>query len=90
MSETKDDDEYSEKALQALREMIFHKLRLWDAASRLEEELGVEVETGDRLSELIAAGFSDADEALRLSRTEASEYVGALLGLDDDSMGDEP
>lgn len=70
-SETK--REFSPEAQAAFRQMLYHKLAMWDASSDLENLLGCEVDTG--MLDSLASEFGPADDALGLPDPELLETM---------------
>ncbi len=56
--------EFSIEAQQAFRQMLYHKLAMWDASNDLEKLLPCEVDTCQL--DNIAASFDAADEVLAM------------------------
>jgi hypothetical protein len=60
--------EFSAQAQQAFRQMLYHKVAMWDASNDLEKLLPCEVDTGQM--DNIAANIGPADEVLSMSDDE--------------------
>lgn len=61
----------TEEAIQALRQVIFHKLKMWDASLKAEEALGVDIDTST--PDGFAASINEAEDALSLSEQDLTE-----------------
>jgi hypothetical protein len=57
--------EFSAEAQQAFRQMLYHKVAMWDASGDLESLLSCEVDTGQL--DYLATNFGPADEVLAMS-----------------------
>ncbi len=65
--------EFSAEARQAFRQMLYHKVAMWDASGDLESALTCEVDTGQL--DYLAADFGPADEVLAMSDEELLERM---------------
>jgi hypothetical protein len=65
--------EFSVQAQQAFRQMLYHKVAMWDASGDLESALKCEVDTGQL--DYLAADFGPADEVLAMSDDDILERM---------------
>jgi|688.fasta_scaffold564071_2 hypothetical protein len=70
---------FSAEAQRAFRQMLYHKVAMWDAGGDLEKLLTCEVDTGQL--DYLASGFGPADELLAMDDE-------ALLEIMQDWMSD--
>jgi hypothetical protein len=57
----------TEKALNHLRQALWHRLKVWDEASAAEKELGVEIRVSRDDVDRFCAGVAGAETVLTLS-----------------------
>jgi hypothetical protein len=57
----------------AFRQMLYHKVAMWDAASDLEDAINGEVDTGQL--DYLASSFGPAAEVLRMPEALLLEYM---------------
>jgi len=65
--------EFSLEAQKAFRQMLYHKVAMWDAAGDLESALTCEVDTGEM--DDLAVRFGPADEVIEMSDDELLETM---------------
>jgi len=58
------------EALDALREMVYHKCEMWDASVKAERILGVDIDTAGDAIDNLAVMCSPAGDAFHLSEEE--------------------
>jgi hypothetical protein len=63
--------ETNEAVLQHLREVIYHKLKMWDASNAAEKLLGREIDTG--YIDDFCIGVDHAEDAMKLTESEIKE-----------------
>ena len=64
--------EMNETAFQHLREVIYHKVMMWDASNAAENLLGREIDTYGRLDDF-CVGIDHAEDAMKLSESDLKE-----------------
>ena len=69
----KDSAEPNEAAFQHLREVVYHKLKMWDASIAAENLLGRDISTGESIDDFCAC-IGDAEDAMKLTESELKEF----------------
>ena len=64
---------FSVEAMAAFRQMLYHKVAMWDASSALESALPCEVDTGQL--DYLASSFGPADEVFAMSAKDLLEIM---------------
>jgi hypothetical protein len=58
----------ADSALQLFREVVFHRVSMWDALSSLERELNIEITDSEHLTEAFASSASTPEDAHAITR----------------------
>ena len=64
--------EMNETAFQHLREIIYHKVKMWDASNAAENLLGREIDTYGHLDDF-CVGIDHAEDAMKLTESDLKE-----------------
>jgi hypothetical protein len=64
--------EPNEAALQHLREVIYHKLKMWDASLAAERLLGRNFDTGSPI-DCLCSSIGDAEDAMTLTESDLKD-----------------
>ena len=62
----------NQKIFDALRQVVYHKLKMWDASRDAEKLVGgnTEFDTGSDELDYLCASLNDADDALKLTEED--------------------